>query len=75
MLLDDNPAQEFNIENYVSYRREMRLKLRTEASFMGYGVDMTNAGQEVTTVSAKETDNADTAISEETEEKEIYVGF
>lgn len=75
MLLDDNPAQEFNIENYVSDRREMRLRLRKEASFMGYGVDMTNAGQEVTTVSAKETDNADTAISEETEEKEIYVGF
>ena len=86
MLLDDNPAQEFNIENYVSDRREMRLKLRKEASFMGmrlsrqekftgYGVDMTDAGQEVTTVSAKETDNADTAISEETEEKEIYVGF
>lgn len=75
MLLDDNPAQEFNIENYVSDRREMRLKLRKEASFMGYGVDMTNVGQEVTTVSAKETDNADTAISEETEEKEIYVGF
>ncbi len=75
MLLDDNPAQEFNIENYVSDRRELRLRLRKEASFMGYGVDMTNAGQEVTTVSAKETDNADTAISEETEEKEIYVGF
>ena len=75
MLLDDNPAQEFNIENYVSDRREMRLKLRKEASFMGYGVDMTNAGQEVTTVSAKETETADTAISEETEEKEIYVGF
>ena len=47
----------------------------TEESFMGYGVDMTNAGQEVTTVSAKETEAADTAISEETEEKEIYVGF
>lgn len=27
MLLDDNPEQEFNIENYVSNRREMRLKL------------------------------------------------
>ena len=75
MLLDDNPAQEFNIENYVSDRREMHLKLRREESFMGYGVDMTNAGQEVTTVSAKETEPADTAISEETEEKEIYVGF
>ena len=75
MLLDDNPAQEFNIENYVSDRREMHLKLRREESFMGYGVDMTNAGQEVTTVSAKETEAADTAISEETEEKEIYVGF
>lgn len=75
MLLDDNPEMGFNIEKYVSDQKAMRLKLRKEASFMGYGVDMTNAGQEVTTVSAKETDNADTAISEETEEKEIYVGF
>ena len=75
MLLDDNPAQEFNIENYVSDRREMHLKLRREESFMGYGVDMTNAGQEVTMASATETDTADTAISEETDEKEIYVGF
>ncbi|WP_455267982.1 VirD4-like conjugal transfer protein, CD1115 family [Ruminococcus sp.] len=75
MLLDDNPEQEFNIENYVSNRREMHLKLRREESFMGYGVDMTNAGQEVTTASATETDTADAQNSEETEEKEIYVGF
>lgn len=75
MLLDDNPEQEFNIENYVSNRREMRLKLPKRERFSAYGVDMTNAGQEVTTVSAKETDKAGTAISEETEEKEIYVGF
>lgn len=75
MLLDDNPEQEFNIENYVSNRREMRLKLPKRERFLAYGVDMTNAGQEVTTVSAKETETADTAISEETEEKEIYVGF
>lgn len=75
MLLDDNPEQEFNIENYVSNRREMRLKLPKRERFSAYGVDMTNAGQEVTTVSAKETETADTAISEETEEKEIYVGF
>ena len=75
MLLDDNPDQEFNIENYVSNRREMRLKLQKGERFSAYGVDMTNAGQEVTTVSAKETETADTAISEETEEKEIYVGF
>ena len=75
MLLDDNPAQEFNIENYVSDRREMHLKLRREESFMGYGVDMTNAGQEVTTAPATETDTADAHNSEETEEKEIYVGF
>lgn len=75
MLLDDNPAQEFNIENYVSDRREMRLKLPKGERFSAYGVDMTNAGQEVTTVSAKEKDKAGTAISEETEEKEIYVGF
>ena len=75
MLLDDNPEQEFNIENYVSNRREMRLKLPKGERFSAFGVDMTNAGQEVTTVSAKETETADTAISEETEEKEIYVGF
>lgn len=75
MLLDDNPEQEFNIENYVSNRREMRLKLPKGERFSVYGVDMTNAGQEVTTVSAKEKDKAGTAISEETEEKEIYVGF
>lgn len=75
MLLDDNPEQEFNIENYVSNRREMRLKLPKGEHFSAYGVDMTNAGQEVTTVSAKEKDKAGTAISEETEEKEIYVGF
>ena len=75
MLLDDNPEQEFNIENYVSNRREMRLKLPKGERFSAYGVDMTNAGQEVTTVSAKEKDKAGTAISEETEEKDIYVGF
>lgn len=75
MLLNDNPEQEFNIENYVSNRREMRLKLPKGERFSAYGVDMTNAGQEVTTVSAKEKDKAGTAISEETEEKEIYVGF
>ena len=75
MLLDDNPAQEFNIENYVSDRREMHLKLRREESFSAFGVDMTNAGQEVTTAPATETDNADAVISEGTEEKEIYVGF
>lgn len=75
MLLDDNPEQEFNIENYVSNRREMRLKMPKGERFSAYGVDMTNAGQEVTTVSAKEKDKAGTAISEKTEEKEIYVGF
>ena len=75
MLLDDNPAQEFNIENYVSDRREMRLKLSRQEKFTGYGVDMTAAGQEVTTVSATETETADAQKSEETDEKEIYVGF
>ena len=75
MLLDDNPEMGFNIEKYVSDQKAMRLRLSRQEKFTGYGVDMTAAGQEVTTVSAKETDNADTAISEETEEKEIYVGF
>ena len=75
MLLDDNPEMGFNIEKFVSDQKAMRLRLSRQEKFTGYGVDMTDAGQEVTTVSAKETDNADTAISEETEEKEIYVGF
>lgn len=75
MLLDDNPEMGFNIEKYVSDQKAMRLRLSRQEKFTGYGVDMTDAGQEVTTVSAKETDNADTAISEETEEKEIYVAF
>ena len=70
MLLDDNPEMGFNIEKYVSDQKAMRLRLSRQEKFTGYGVDMTAAGQEVTTVSAKETDNADTAISEETEEKE-----
>ena len=69
MLLDDNPEMGFNIEKYVSDQKAMRLRLSRQEKFTGYGVDMTDAGQEVTTVSAKET------ISEETEEKEIYVGF
>ena len=75
MLLDDNPEMGFNIEKFVSDQKAMRLRLSRQEKFTGYGVDMTDAGQEVTAVSAKETDNADTAISEETEEKEIYVGF
>ena len=75
MLLDDNPEMGFNIEKYVSDQKAMRLRLSRQEKFTGYGVDMTDAGQEVTAVSAKETDNADTAISEEAEEKEIYVGF
>lgn len=70
MLLDDNPEMGFNIEKYVSDKKAMRLRLSRQEKFTGYGVDMTDAGQEVTAVSAKETDNADTAISEETEEKE-----
>ena len=75
MLLDDNPEMGFNIEKFVSDQKAMRLRLSRQEKFTGYGVDMTAAGQEVTTVSAKEKDKAGTAISEETEEKEIYVGF
>ena len=75
MLLDDNPEQEFNIENYVSDQKAMRLRLSRQEKFTGYGVDMTAAGQEVTTVSATETETADAQKSEETDEKEIYVGF
>lgn len=75
MLLDDNPEMGFNIEKYVSDQKAMRLRLSQQEKFTGYGVDMTAAGQEVTTVSATETETADTQNSEETDEKEIYVGF
>ena len=75
MLLDDNPEMEFNIEKYVSDQKAMRLRLSRQEKFTGYGVDMTAAGQEVTTVSATETETADAQNSEETDEKEIYVGF
>ena len=75
MLLDDNPEMGFNIEKYVSDQKAMRLRLSRQEKFTGDGVDMTAAGQEVTTVSATETETADAQKSEETEEKEIYVGF
>lgn len=75
MLLDDNPEMGFNIEKYVSDQKAMRLRLSRQVKFTGYGVDMTAAGQEVTTVSATETETADTQNSEGTNEKEIYVGF
>ena len=75
MLLDDNPEMGFNIEKYVSDQKAMRLRLSRQEKFTEYGVDMTDAGQEVTTVSATETETADTQNSEETDEKEIYVGF
>lgn len=75
MLLDDNPEMGFNIEKFVSDQKAMHLRLSRQEKFTGYGVDMTAAGQEVTTVSATETETADTQNSEETDEKEIYVGF
>lgn len=75
MLLDDNPEMGFNIEKYVSDQKAMRLRLSRQVKFTGYGVDMMAAGQEVTTVSATETETADTQNSEGTDEKEIYVGF
>ena len=75
MLLDDNPEMGFNIEKFVSDQKAMRLRLSRQEKFTGYGVDMTAAGQDVTTVSATETETADTQNSEGTDEKEIYVGF
>ena len=75
MLLDDDPEMGFNIEKYVSDQKAMRLRLFRQEKFTGYGVDMTAAGQEVTTVSATATETADAQNFEETDEKEIYVGF
>lgn len=51
------------------------MRLSRKEKFTAFAVDMTAAGQEVTTAPATETDNADAEISEETDEKEIYVGF
>ena len=75
LLLDSNQDNEFDIEKYVDRKKRMWLKLHPRDQVTEYGFDMTNAGQEVTTAPATETDNADAVISEETEEKEIYVGF
>lgn len=74
LLLDDNPKQEFNIEKYVSDQKRMRLKLKRKDRITQHYVDMTAAGQEVAAPAA-EINNADAEISEETEEKEIYVGL
>ena len=67
MLLDDNPEMGFNIEKYVSDQKAMRLRLSRQEQFTGYGVDMTAAVKEVTTVSATATETADTQKSEETD--------
>ena len=75
MLLDDNPEMGFNIEKYVSDQKAMRLRLSRREQFTEYGVNMTAAVKEVTTVSATETETADAQNSEETDEKEVYVGF
>ena len=60
MLLDDNPEMEFDIEKYVSELKSRHLKISRENSFTEYEIDMT-AEKEVK--------------SEETDKKEIYVGF
>ena len=75
LLLDSDSGNEFDIEKYVDRKKRMWLKLHPRDQFTEYGVDMTAAGQEVTTAPAAETNNADAQNSEETDEKEIYVGF
>ena len=74
LLSDDEPKQEFNIENYVKGKKRMRLSLASSDSFTGFDVDVT-AGQEVNTADATEKENAEAEISEDTDETEIYVGF
>lgn len=59
----------------MSDQKAMRLRLSRQEKFTEYGVNMTAAVKEVTTVSATETETADAQNSEETDEKEIYVGF
>ncbi|HOA00651.1 VirD4-like conjugal transfer protein, CD1115 family [Ruminococcus sp.] len=74
LLSDDDPKQEFNIENYVKGKKRMRLSLASSDSFTGFDVDVTT-GQEVNTADATEKENAEAEISEDTDETEIYVGF
>lgn len=74
-LLDSDSDNEFDIEKYVDRKKRMWLKLHPKDQVTEYGIDMTAAGQEVTTASATETNNADEQKSEETDEKDIYVGF
>ena len=74
LLSDDDPKQEFNIENYVKGKKRMRLSLASSDSFTGFGVNVT-AGQEVNTADATEKENAEAKISEDTDETEIYVRF
>ena len=74
-LLDSDLDNEFDIEKYVDRKKRMWLKLHPKDQVTEYGIDMTAAGQEVTTASAIETNNADAQESEETDEKDIYVGF
>lgn len=73
LLLDSDSGNEFDIEKYVDRKKRMWLKLHPRDQITEYGIDMTAAVKEVTTVSATET--ADAQNSEETDEKEIYVGF
>lgn len=75
MLLDDNPEMGFNIEKFVSDQKAMRLRLSRQEKFTGYGVDMTAAGQEVTTVSATETETADTQILRKPTKKRYMSDF
>ena len=70
LLSDDDPKQEFNIENYVKGKKRMRLSLASSDSFTGFDVDVT-AGQEVNTADATEKENAEAEISENTDETEI----
>ena len=74
-LLDSDSDNEFDIEKYVDRKKRMWLKLHPKDQVTEYGIDMTAAGQEVTTASATEINNADAQESEETDEKDIYVGF
>ena len=74
-LLDSDSDNEFDIEKYVDRKKRMWLKLHPKDQVTEYGIDMTAAGQEVTTASATETNNADAQESEGTDEKDIYVGF
>ena len=73
LLLDYDSDNEFDIEKSVKRKKRKGLKLTPKDRVTEFGVDMTDAGQEVKTAVTETDTTAET--SEETEVKEKYIGL